>query len=219
VTRLLGLGRLATCASPPRTTGRCWTADHLLVRRSPRGWEHINLTGDYTWVGVDQVTKNPDGFQLLRPPSVPSRIAYRFTICPPMRQKSTVRSLGPGLAAGSRTRGEALEERGAWSGLPQSVAPSHAPVDRTLRFLPLDCAVPSRLDDRTSHTRAVRAGGTVMAHSPRQSDLRPSAAGAADRHHRARGVHQPRPRGTAGDVCAAACAAMTPIAGDRHRRT
>jgi hypothetical protein len=43
--------------------------DHLLVHLSPRGWKHINLTGDYICVDVDQVTKNPDGFQPLRPPS------------------------------------------------------------------------------------------------------------------------------------------------------
>jgi hypothetical protein len=49
----------------------------------------------------------------------------------------------PGLAAGPRTREEAPEECGAWSGLPQGVAPSHAPVDRAFRFLPLDCAAPS----------------------------------------------------------------------------
>jgi hypothetical protein len=83
---------LAPCASPSRTTGGCWTADHLLVHLSPLGWEHFNLTGDYARAGVNQVTKNPDGFRPLRTRPV-SR--YRFAICPLMLQKSTVRSLGP----------------------------------------------------------------------------------------------------------------------------
>ena len=42
--------------------------DHLLVHLSPLGWEHINLTGDYVWVGVEQMTENPDGFRQLSEP-------------------------------------------------------------------------------------------------------------------------------------------------------
>jgi TnpA family transposase len=49
--------------------------DHLLVHLSPLGWEHINLTGDYVWVGVEQMTENPDGFRPLRQLSEPIRLA------------------------------------------------------------------------------------------------------------------------------------------------
>jgi len=96
----------------------------------------------------------------------------------------------PGLAAGSRMRGEAREECGAWSGLRQSVAPSHAPVYRTLRFLPLDCAAPSSWTIAPATSGLSEPVGTMVARWPRQSDLRPSAAGIADRRHRARGVRQ-----------------------------
>ena len=49
--------------------------DHLLAHLSPLGWEHINLTGDYVWVGVEHVTENPDGFRPLRQLSEPVRLA------------------------------------------------------------------------------------------------------------------------------------------------
>jgi hypothetical protein len=120
----------------------------------------------------------------------------------------------PGLAAGSRTRGEAPEECGAWSGLPRSVAPSHAPVDRTLRFLPLDCAAPSGWTIAPATSGLSELVGTMVARSPRQRDLRRSAAGAADRRHRARGVRQ-LGRVALPATRAAACAAATPIAGRR----
>src|SRR6267154_1467910 len=49
--------------------------DHLLVHLSPLGWEHINLTGDYVWVGTERMTENPDGFRPLRHLSEPVRLA------------------------------------------------------------------------------------------------------------------------------------------------
>ena len=32
--------------------------DHLLAHLSPLGWEHVNLTGDYVWRAVEQMTEN-----------------------------------------------------------------------------------------------------------------------------------------------------------------
>ena len=49
--------------------------EHLLAHLSPLGWEHINLTGDYVWVGREQMTENPDGFRPLRLPLEPIRLA------------------------------------------------------------------------------------------------------------------------------------------------
>jgi TnpA family transposase len=49
--------------------------DHLLVHLSPLGWEHINLTGDYVWVSVEQMTKNPDGYLALRLSPETTRLA------------------------------------------------------------------------------------------------------------------------------------------------
>jgi hypothetical protein len=75
----------------------------------------------------------------------------------------------PGLAAGSRTRGEAPEECGAWGGLPQSVAPSHAPVDRTLRFLPWDCAALGGWTIAPATPGLSEPVGTMAARSSRSS--------------------------------------------------
>ena len=52
---------------------------------SPLRWEHINLTGDYTWYGNKRVSKG--GFRPLRPPRnpLPRSLAYvnfPFLICP-----------------------------------------------------------------------------------------------------------------------------------------
>ena len=49
--------------------------DHLLAHLSPLGWEHINLTGDYVWVGTERMTENPDGFWPLRQSSELMRLA------------------------------------------------------------------------------------------------------------------------------------------------
>jgi TnpA family transposase len=40
--------------------------EELLQHLSPLGWEHINLTGDYTWRPSD--TLEGDGYRPLRPP-------------------------------------------------------------------------------------------------------------------------------------------------------
>jgi TnpA family transposase len=40
--------------------------DHLLAHLSPLGWEHINLTGDYIWVALQEVSENNDGLRPLR---------------------------------------------------------------------------------------------------------------------------------------------------------
>jgi hypothetical protein len=40
--------------------------DTLLKRISPLGWEHINLTGIYTW---DTEHQMPEGFRSLRLPT------------------------------------------------------------------------------------------------------------------------------------------------------
>ncbi len=42
----------------------------LLQHVSPLGWEHINLTGDYTWHTNKRVARG--GFRPLRTPRVPS---------------------------------------------------------------------------------------------------------------------------------------------------
>jgi hypothetical protein len=49
--------------------------DHLLIHLSPLGWEHINLTGDYVGVDVEQMTENPDGFRPLQQPFEAIRLA------------------------------------------------------------------------------------------------------------------------------------------------
>jgi hypothetical protein len=50
--------------------------DHLLAHLSPLGWAHINLTGDYVWSAVGEMTANRDGFRPLRPtPPDPALIA------------------------------------------------------------------------------------------------------------------------------------------------
>ena len=41
---------------------------HLLAHLSPLGWEHINLTGDYIWVALQEVSENNDGLWPLRTP-------------------------------------------------------------------------------------------------------------------------------------------------------
>ena len=38
----------------------------LLAHLSPLGWEHINLTGDYIWVAVDNSSENYDELRPLR---------------------------------------------------------------------------------------------------------------------------------------------------------
>jgi TnpA family transposase len=40
--------------------------DHLLAHLSPLGWEHINLTGDYIWIALQDVSENNDGLSPLR---------------------------------------------------------------------------------------------------------------------------------------------------------
>ena len=50
-------------------------SDNLLAHLSPLGWEHINLTGDYVWVGLEQMTENPDGLWPLRRSSEPTGLA------------------------------------------------------------------------------------------------------------------------------------------------
>ena len=42
--------------------------DHLLAHLSPLGWEHINLTGDYIWVALQETSENHDGLGPLRTP-------------------------------------------------------------------------------------------------------------------------------------------------------
>jgi len=50
--------------------------DQLLAHLSPLGWEHVNLTGDYTWSAEQPDTENPDGFRPLRtPPDAPRKAA------------------------------------------------------------------------------------------------------------------------------------------------
>jgi TnpA family transposase len=41
---------------------------HLLAHLSPLGWEHINLTGDYIWVALQDASENNDGLRPLRTP-------------------------------------------------------------------------------------------------------------------------------------------------------
>ena len=38
----------------------------MLAHLSPLGWEHINLTGDYIWVAVDNASENYDELRPLR---------------------------------------------------------------------------------------------------------------------------------------------------------
>jgi len=45
-------------------------ADTLLAHLAPIGWQHINLTGDYTWHANKRVAKG--GFRPLRSPRNPS---------------------------------------------------------------------------------------------------------------------------------------------------
>lgn len=47
----------------------------LLQHVSPLGWEHINLTGDYTWHANKRVAKG--GFRPLRTPKTPPQILSR----------------------------------------------------------------------------------------------------------------------------------------------
>ena len=42
--------------------------EHLLAHLSPLGWEHINLTGDYIWGALREVSENNDGLRPLRTP-------------------------------------------------------------------------------------------------------------------------------------------------------
>ena len=42
--------------------------DHLLAHLSPLGWEHINLTGDYIWIALQDASENHDGLRPLRTP-------------------------------------------------------------------------------------------------------------------------------------------------------
>ena len=42
--------------------------DHLLAHLSPLGWEHINLTGDYIWIALNDASENYDGLKPLRTP-------------------------------------------------------------------------------------------------------------------------------------------------------
>jgi TnpA family transposase len=42
--------------------------EHLLAHLSPLGWEHINLTGDYIWIALREVSENNDGLRPLRTP-------------------------------------------------------------------------------------------------------------------------------------------------------
>ncbi len=42
--------------------------DHLLAHLSPLGWEHINLTGDYIWLALQEASENNDGLRSLRTP-------------------------------------------------------------------------------------------------------------------------------------------------------
>jgi TnpA family transposase len=42
--------------------------DHLLAHLSPLGWEHINLTGDYIWVALQETSENSNGLRPLRTP-------------------------------------------------------------------------------------------------------------------------------------------------------
>src|SRR5665213_3157852 len=42
--------------------------EHLLAHLSPSGWEHINLTGDYIWVALQDASENHDGLKPLRIP-------------------------------------------------------------------------------------------------------------------------------------------------------
>ena len=51
---------------------RCEIPDHLLKHISPLSWEHINLTGIYTW---DSEQHLPEGFRSLRLPAVQRRAA------------------------------------------------------------------------------------------------------------------------------------------------
>ncbi|MFB9985068.1 Tn3 family transposase, partial [Mesorhizobium kowhaii] len=46
--------------------------DHLLKHISPLSWEHINLTGIYTWDAEHQM---PEGFRSLRLPTPIHRAA------------------------------------------------------------------------------------------------------------------------------------------------
>jgi hypothetical protein len=43
--------------------------------RSPLGWEHINLTGDYVWSPAKEMTENRDGYLPLRPAQDPALMA------------------------------------------------------------------------------------------------------------------------------------------------
>jgi len=43
--------------------------DSLLSHLSPLGWEHVNLTGDYNWAVVQEVSEHIDGMRPLRAPS------------------------------------------------------------------------------------------------------------------------------------------------------
>jgi hypothetical protein len=49
--------------------------DHLLAHLSPLGWEHINLTGDYIWVALQEASENNDGLRPLRAPPEAFRTA------------------------------------------------------------------------------------------------------------------------------------------------
>jgi TnpA family transposase len=49
--------------------------DHLLHHLSPLGWEHVNLTGDYVWAAVDEVSGTRDGFRPLRAVPGAARLA------------------------------------------------------------------------------------------------------------------------------------------------
>ena len=42
--------------------------DDLLAHVAPLGWEHVGLTGDYSWTDV---TSGPDQFRPLRDPRAP----------------------------------------------------------------------------------------------------------------------------------------------------
>ena len=60
-----------------RASGRCRedVSDHLLAHLSPLGWEHVNLTGNYVWSPVNEMTENHDGYQPLRPALDPVLLA------------------------------------------------------------------------------------------------------------------------------------------------
>jgi len=48
--------------------------DHLLLRPSSLGWEHISLTDNYVWVGLEHMMETPDEFRPLPPLSEPIRL-------------------------------------------------------------------------------------------------------------------------------------------------